>query len=117
MQDISVQIKQRKGVAEKLTRSQVPLSLFISNNKGFIQWRFGPYVKGEYRLLSEEYGSFVMPAQGYFKLGLKVSIPFYLQYISPAGWKTYSPLFVLPEDGTPVQWERKSIKPAAARHN
>ena len=107
MRDISTQIDQRIIQSEMTTRKHAPLSLQVTNNQGVIRWTFGPYNTGQYWYVSERGGKFQLPASGIRRSNpTKKYYIFYLLYVSPDGWKTYSPKITLFPDGKPVHWKR-----------
>lgn len=105
MLDINSEVGQRIEQSKKMTRGAAPLSLNICNKNGYIQWEFGPYIRGQYRVVSR-FGCLKMPVKGSVNTVYKKSISFRLFYKSSDGWKTYSPLLTLPADGIPVFWKR-----------
>lgn len=98
--------------------SDAELSLYISYKSGLLQWKFGPYNNGIYKLLTFDalnkiYGYFIqLPRQKATALQLQSPMRFKLKYESPDGWETFSPALVLDpnlidNNGlAEIQWKR-----------
>lgn len=82
-----------------------PLSAQVSIAQGLGRWTLGPYVDGQYYFASPTVGRYPVPKEGFLKTPL-TALTFYIQYESPEGWATTSPLLEAGA-GLPVQWERK----------
>jgi hypothetical protein len=108
MSDISNTIPAKIAALNANRRSAVPLNLLMTNVNGLISWEFGPYTSGSYRVLSEEMGNLALPArQDNLRTNYRREVGFYLKYIAPEGWVSYSPLIKLRPDGVPVIWARE----------
>jgi hypothetical protein len=64
----------------------------------------GPYDKGQYFFASPLIGRYPVPKNGSLKTQL-THLAFFIQYESPEGWTTSSPLLVAGTDN-PVAWQR-----------
>ncbi len=82
-----------------------PLSANVSIANGVGRWRLGPYKVGQYYFASAAIGRFPVPMDGVLKTPY-AQLALYVQYESPEGCVTTSPLFVVGE-GQPLSWERK----------
>ena len=75
-------------------------------NHGELQYNLGPYTQGEYFVASTSLGRKVIPKSASYFLGAAVKeLDFYIQYQSPKGWTTQSPLLKFVE-GHPFAWSR-----------
>lgn len=106
MKDISDSIKSRISKAMAAVR-KAPLSICFKYVPGMVSWRFGPYDKGCYHLLADEFGARFLPREGALRARITGNFSFHLRYTSPAGWKTYSPPFRFDPCGISINWERK----------
>ena len=106
MKDISASLKTRISKAMAAVR-KAPLSFCFKYIPGMVSWRFGPYDKGLYHLLADEFGARFLPREGALKARITDNFSFRLRYTSPAGWKTYSPPFTFEPHGMSINWERK----------
>ena len=87
-------------------RQDASLSLEFRYESGYFTWEFGPYVDGEYRVVSDVLG--VLPASraGRLRVTLQEDTPFYLRYTHPDGWMTYSSLQRIHADAPVTRWHR-----------
>jgi hypothetical protein len=76
----------------------------ISVERGEGRWRLGPYDAGQYYFASPLIGRYAVAKNGVLKTPL-THLAFYVQYESPEGWATSSPLLTAGV-GQPVTWER-----------
>ena len=76
-----------------------PLRIELQFGLDFLSWELGPYLEGEYRLVSGNIGSILLPPTGLSPTTLQslklLEAPFILKYASPEGWITYSPELTL----------------------
>jgi hypothetical protein len=108
MTDISSTVPARIAALNASRRTAVPLNLLMTNSGGLISWEFGPYTSGTYRVLSEEMGNLALPAsQDNLRTNYRREVAFYLKYLAPEGWVSYSPVIRLKPDGVPVIWARE----------
>ncbi|HEV8578785.1 MAG TPA: hypothetical protein VGX68_06835 [Thermoanaerobaculia bacterium] len=69
-------------------------------------WNLGPYDDGRYRfVLADGAEAYDMPRRAGFKVGRLDVLPLRIEYVSPAGWVTYSPELRLRE-GASLRWAR-----------
>ncbi len=80
------------------------LQAAISVEQGEGRWRLGPYEAGQYYFASPLMGRYAVTRNGVLKTPL-THLAFYVQYESPEGWATSSPLLTAGV-GQPVTWER-----------
>ena len=80
-----------------------PLSVWLESNES-LRWRFGPYDNGHYYIASPRYGRYHFQKSGLLRIGLS-DLSFYIQYESPEGWITSSPLLHV-RRGQSVDWQR-----------
>lgn len=80
-----------------------PLLAWLES-KGALRWHFGPYDSGDYYLASPELGRYHFNKSGTIKIAFE-EISFYVQYESPEGWITSSPLMHL-KKGQSLDWRR-----------
>lgn len=73
----------------------------ISYSFGKLYWNFGPYTEGVYKLITQDtlnniFGhSLQLPSKRTISLQLQTPLNLQLQYESPDGWKTISPVMIL----------------------
>lgn len=81
-----------------------PLTAKVTIEQGVGRWSLGPHVGGQYYFASPMIGRYPVPKEGLLRTPLTV-LAFYIQYESPDGWATSSPLL---EVGTerPLTWVR-----------
>ncbi len=106
MRDISESISQRIAAHQQHLMAQAPLSLKFDYQDGYFSWRFGPYDKGVYHVVSDVMGVIPAPATGRLRVTLPDNAPFYLRYTSAEGWVTYSTLQHIRHDAAAVNWLR-----------
>lgn len=106
MRDVSAAQADKIAEFKQQQRPDAPLSLFMRNRQGLIDWQFTPYTDGQYRVVSPRIGSYRMSQQGRLRSSIKQSSRFYLLYISEEGWRTYSPELILTADGEILDWTR-----------
>jgi hypothetical protein len=69
-------------------------------------WDLGPYGEGTYRfVLADGAEAYDTPRRAGFKVGRLDVIPLRIEYVSPAGWTTYSPELRL-RNGSSFRWSR-----------
>ncbi len=85
-----------------------PLFAAISVEQSWARWKLGPYEGGQYYFASPEIGRYSVSRDGVLKTPLK-HLAFYVQYESPEGWSTSSPLLVV-GGMQPVAWQRSATK-------
>lgn len=106
MKDISDTIATRLKKFTLRNKIHTPLSVILSNNNGAVEWNFGPYQQGQYKLISNSPNlAYPLPAEGKLRTSSK-QIKFFVKYTSPEGWITYSPEFMLKTDGSIINWKR-----------
>lgn len=103
MADISSKIDEEMASIESIDRSR-PLFGTLSLENGWGRWHFGPYNNGQYYIASAKIGRYPVTKMGELKTTL-TDLSFYIQYESPDGWITSSPLLVV-RQGHAVDWER-----------
>ncbi len=81
-----------------------PLSAQVSITQGMGRWSLGPHVGGQYYFASPLIGRYPVTKEGFLKTPL-TALAFHIQYESPEGWITSSPLLVA-SVGKPVSWGR-----------
>ena len=81
-----------------------PLSANVSVANGWARWRLGPYQGGQYYFAAPSIGRYPVPMDGFLRTPL-TQLAFYVQYESPQGWATSSPLLSAGADQA-VNWER-----------
>ena len=97
------------------------LSCELSYVPGRVQWHFGPYTDGIYKLVTYDKlnhilgSSMQLAPQNIISLQLQAVLDFILEYDSPEGWKTFSPVLELNPNvhdisKAHVQWTRNEIK-------
>ena len=119
MARISSKIDDEISKIESIDMSR-PLFGALSLENGRARWRFGPYDNGQY------YGSILArPVSGYKdrRIGtVKTDLSFYIQYESPEGWTTFSPLLYGSEKGSlslGIEYQPNNFSaesPARCRH-
>lgn len=74
-----------------------PLYARLKYSEPLAEWELGPWEKGEYAFLFDEYCQMVypLPAKGMIPVQFKGGFAFRIRYISPEGWITYSPVLLL----------------------
>lgn len=73
-------------------RNDAPLSATFDYRDSALFWTFGPYERGQYRvLLANGVQAFDVPRTDGFRLPDMPGITLRIRYISPEGWTTYSP--------------------------
>jgi Dolichyl-phosphate-mannose-protein mannosyltransferase len=92
-------------------RMDKPLSMNVDYDRAVFAWTFGPYQKGEYTLFigRTSESKFLLPKNGKAFISFKgETVYLRLRYISPEGWRSYSPLVKLVAKGDrgSVQWRR-----------
>ena len=93
---------ERLGVAA-IDRTQ-PLSVDLTLDGGVARWRFGPYDRGQYFVVSPTLGRYPLPPRGQMRTAL-AEVAFQVQFDSREGWRTASPVLVA-RPGQPVAWTR-----------
>jgi hypothetical protein len=90
----------------------------MSYASGLLNWSFGPYLQGVYKLVTYDklnniFGySVELHAKNTISLQLQTPLGFILQYESPEGWKTFSPAMILnpvavdASGAAHIQWQR-----------
>ncbi|MDO4796113.1 MAG: hypothetical protein Q4A28_09290 [Brachymonas sp.] len=85
-----------------------PLRVEIAADDGMFRWALGPYAEGRYYLVASTFGRVPPPgAAGALRISVK-RLDLRVQYESPEGWKTISPLLTVSR-GKPLIWERKAL--------
>jgi hypothetical protein len=92
-------------------RMDKPLSMEANYDRAVFAWTFGPYQKGNYTLFvgQTSESKFPLPKDGKAFISFKgETVYLRLRYISPKGWRSYSPLVKLAVKGDSgsVQWRR-----------
>jgi hypothetical protein len=73
-----------------------PLATAFHFDDGVLDWEFGPYRGGRYRIVfGNGAQAFDVPAHDSFHLGDTPGISFRVAYVAPEGWATYSPELAL----------------------
>lgn len=95
----------------KGVRMDKPLSMQIDYKRTVFAWKFGPYQKGDYTLFvgRTSESKFPLPKNGRAFISFKgETVYLRLRYVSPEGWRSYSPLVKLAVKGDngSVQWRR-----------
>lgn len=87
-----------------------PLRVEVSADDGMLRWALGPYTEGSYYLVASTYGRMRIPwPTGASRISAKPKpLAVRVQYESPEGWKTISPLLTVIR-GKPLIWERKAL--------
>lgn len=80
------------------------LSVDLRLEPGWARWRLGPYAEGQYFVVSPLIGRYPLPPNGQIRTALREAA-FQIQYESPAGWRTTSPVMTAVQ-GRPVLWAR-----------
>lgn len=71
---------------------------------GVVRWRLGPYPQGAYFAVSPSIGRYPVAQEGDLKIGAR-ELRLQIQFDSPEGWSTTSPLLTV-APGKPVVWSR-----------
>jgi len=92
-------------------KKDVPLSVKVNYSDATFSWEFGPYNKGEYALFLGQTSEscVVLPKKGKAFISFRgENLPLRLRYVSPEGWRCYSPLMTLAvtDDHGVIQWQR-----------
>jgi hypothetical protein len=103
MVDISERRQSELKKIESIDTSR-PLQATISLANGVGRWNLGPYDQGQYFFTSPQIGRYPVPKNGSIKNPIK-HLSLYVQYESPEGWTTSSPMLVV-ETGKPIEWQR-----------
>jgi hypothetical protein len=103
MANISDKLELERANIESIDLSR-PLQASISVSNGVGRWDLGPYDQGQYFFASPHIGRYPVPKNGSLKTQL-THLAFYIQYESPDGWTTSSPLLVAGTE-KPVAWKR-----------
>ncbi|CAK0754345.1 conserved membrane hypothetical protein [Gammaproteobacteria bacterium] len=103
MLDVSNKIAEETARIESVDLSK-PLFGRIALEYGTVRWLFGPYETGQYYAASFAMGRYPVAKAGELRMPV-AEIPIYIQYESPEGWITSSPLIQV-KRGHPVEWER-----------
>jgi hypothetical protein len=103
MVDISERLQYELKKIESIDTSR-PLQANISLANGVGRWNLGPYDQGKYFFTSPQIGRYPVPKHGSLKNSIK-HLSLYVQYESPEGWTTSSPMLVV-ELGKPIEWKR-----------
>jgi hypothetical protein len=95
----------REWRARRMVR---PLTVSLTYMENLISWRLGPYEKGAYSFVSEQWmGKLPLPASGQWRIIPPSSLSFYIRYDSPEGWITYSSLLTFsPAQQRSLNWQR-----------
>ena len=102
MKDISTTIPER---LKQLNQDNKALSVLMDYNNGLLNWKFGPYLKGKYQIITvNPEGIFTFPSKGKQNLPLE-EIHFYIKYTSEEKWVTYSPKFII-NNTSKINWSR-----------
>ncbi len=107
MRDISSTIDEELARIETIDTSR-PLFGAVSFENGWARWRLGPYDNGQYYIASPAIGRYPVSKTGGLRTVLS-DVSFYIQYESPEGWITSSPL-LRAQRGYPVNWNRTLAK-------
>jgi hypothetical protein len=87
-------------------RPTMPLSASFRFDGEDLFWDLGPYGNGTYRfVLADGVEAYDTPRRAGFKVGRLDVIPLRVEYVSPAGWITYSPELLL-RNGSSFRWSR-----------
>jgi hypothetical protein len=103
MVNMSDRLQEERTKIETIDTSR-PLQASISVSNGMGRWSLGPYEGGQYFFASSLIGRYPVTRQGSLKTQL-THLAFYIQYESPEGWATSSPMLVAGTE-TPVAWKR-----------
>jgi hypothetical protein len=77
-------------------RDRAPLSADFEYRDGSMQWHFGPYREGKWRLiLYDGEHVFDVPDQAAYRLGTMKQLSLRVGFRAPEGWVTYSPEIAL----------------------
>lgn len=100
-------------IDEILTRNKAidtsrPLFGTVSLENGWGLWSFGPYDNGQYFLFSSRLGRYPLPKTGKLRTPI-TEMSFHIQYESPDGWTTSSPLLKVQYGRTAI-WEREAAE-------
>jgi hypothetical protein len=82
-----------------------PLAVSMSIDDGWMYWNLSPYDGGQYYLTNLRWGRKPVKKLGKQRWAHKTDLPIYVQYDSPSGWTTTSPLFIL-NGNAPIIWAR-----------
>jgi hypothetical protein len=103
MIDLSNKLPDERIKIETIDTSRA-LQADISNEHGLWRWSLGPYTKGQYYFVSPLIGRYPVPQSGILKTHW-VKLELHVQYESPEGWSTSSPLLVV-SSNNPIAWAR-----------
>ncbi|MDN3575890.1 hypothetical protein QWZ03_03775 [Chitinimonas viridis] len=104
MVDISARLEAE--IAQTMAVDETrPLTARVSIENGHAAWQFGPYEEGQYFIASASLGRYPVSRVGSIKTAL-TAVPLHLQYESPEGWTTRSPLLWV-RPGQPIDWARR----------
>lgn len=103
MIDITDRIQQEIARTTAIDISH-PLSVLVTLKDAWIHWQLGPYDNGQYYAASPMLGRFPVSRVGAVRFGGAV-MPLHIQYESPQGWVTSSPLLEV-RSGQTVVWEQ-----------
>jgi hypothetical protein len=97
----------RRGFCNAI-RTTAPLTAEIRGEGTGISWDLGPYIEGRYRfVLGDGVTAVDMPRTGGFLLRQLAPLSLRVEYESPEGWVTYSPVLSLdPAARAVVRWGR-----------
>jgi hypothetical protein len=108
MRDVSATVPARIAALNAINRKAVAMRLLMTNINGLVSWEFGPYTTGSFHIVSEDMGNLVLPFhQNNLRTNYRREVAFFLKYIAPEGWVSYSPQIQLRADGVPVLWARE----------
>lgn len=87
-------------------RAGAPLQARFRFSDEDLSWDLGPYHEGRYRfVLADGVEAYDMPRSAAFQVGRLAVLPLRIEYVSPAGWITYSPELRL-RNGSSRRWFR-----------
>lgn len=107
MQDISNSIPERRSNFAQNLRSDAPLAVEFQYKSTIFNWQFGPYVDGEYQIVSNTLGVATAPPSGQLGATLQDGASIFISYTSPEGWKTYSDELRIVHNSPTVTWQRQ----------
>lgn len=109
-------VEERPGLAGRIratcrdgVRPDAALDVHLTYDGRFVRWRLGPYPDGSWSFLTGgTFARYDFPRAGTYRLPVSGDLVVTVRYVSPEGWRTYSPPLTLRVAGGrgELDWKR-----------
>lgn len=88
--NVTSSIERRLATFDSRRRPSAPIEIQYTYQNGTFSWEFGPWTSGTWTVLSDTFGKIRLPHRGDLSFPIGDNTAFFVQYVAPDGWITYS---------------------------